>query len=139
MRKESALAGIDIIIAIIAIIIFSGLIISLIYNNVIENVKLKKSTMAMIHLTEISENIGIQDYDAEVYNIIGTEYTEILEENILVPQEVIDSYKVEMAVITELEDTTNYEDIIKKIKIKLTYELENKTYTCSIERMKIRE
>jgi len=139
MRKQNGLAGMDVIIAIIVIIIFSGLIISLMYNNVIQNVKLKKETLAMIYLTEISENIGIQDYDHENYSLIGTEYTEIIEENVFVPKKVIDSYKVEMAVITEFEGITDNEDILKKVQIKLTYKVGNKAYICSMERIKIRE
>lgn len=139
IKNNKGFAGVDMIIAVIAITIFSTLILSLMGNNVIENLKLTKETMAMIYITEIFENVGIQPFDSEVYNIIGTDYTEITEENILVPEEVINNYKVEMAATTELDGVTNNENILKKIKIKLTYQVANKDYVCSMERMKIKE
>lgn len=139
IKKDNALAGIDIIIAIIAVTIFSTLIISMIYNNIIENVKLKKEALAMIFITEIFENVGIEAYDNEVYNNIGTEYTQITEANILVPQEAIDNFTVEMAVTAELDGVTNNENILKKVQVKLTYQIDDKTYIRSMQRMKIKE
>ena len=41
-----------------AVMIFSSLIFAMIFNNAVENVKLKKETMAMIYITEIFETIG---------------------------------------------------------------------------------
>jgi len=129
IKKDNGLAGVDMIIAIIAITIFSTLIVSLMYNNVIENVKLKKETLAMIYITEAFENIGIETYD------------NITEENInnLVPEEARNNYNIEMTVTNEFDDVTNNEYIMKKITLKLSYEIANKTYSCSMERMKIKE
>ena len=139
IKKNNGLAGIDIIIAIIAIMLFSTLIISMIHNNLIENVKLKKENLAMIYITEIFESIGIQDYNNEAYNSLSGEYTEILVANDLVTQEILDNFKVEMAVITELDGVTDNEDILKKVRVRLTYNIGNKTYVSSMERMKIKE
>lgn len=140
IKKDNALAGIDMMIAVIAIIIFSTLLIALICNNAIENVKLVKESMAMIYITEIFENIGIQAYGDEVYNNIGSDYTEITEENVLVPQEILENYKVEMKVVDTFEDIENKDqDILKKVYVKLTYEVGNKTYSCSMERLKAKE
>lgn len=129
IKNEKGLAGVDVIIAIIAITIFSTLIISLMYNNVLENVRLKKETLATIYLTETFENIGIESYE------------NITEENInsLVPQEARENYKVEMTVTNEFENVTNNEDIMKKIIVKMSYVVGNKSYNCSMQRMKIKE
>lgn len=129
IKKDKGLVGVDIIIAIIAITIFSTLIISLMYNNVIENVKLKRETLAMIYLTETFENIGIESYD----NIIESNI------NNLVPKGARDSYQVEMTVTSDFDDVANNENIMKKITVKMSYEVGNKTYSCSMERMKIKE
>lgn len=140
IKKDTGLAGMDMIIAIVAIIIFTTLILALMCNNAIENVKIAKETMAMIYITEIFENVGIQAYDDNVYNNIGLDYTEITEENILVPQEVIDNYKVEMKVEDTFDDIENKEqDILKKVYLTLTYEIGDKTYSCSMERLKVKE
>lgn len=129
IKKEKGLAGIDMIIAIIAITIFSTLIISLMYNNVVENIKLKRETLATIYLTETFENIGIESYE------------NVTESNInnLVPQEAINSYQVEMTVTTDFGDVTNNEDIMKKITVKMSYVIGDKSYSCSMQRMKIKE
>lgn len=128
-RKDTGLAGTDMVIAIIAIIIFSTLILSLIVNNSIENMKVAKETMAMIYITEIFENIGIADYNT------------VSEENIdnFVPQEVLKNYKVDVTINNKFDEIEEQQDIIKKIKVTLTYNIGNKTYTSSMERLKIRE
>ena len=129
IKKDSGLVGVDMVIAIIAITILSTLIVSLMYNNVIENVKLKKETLAMIYITETFENIGIESY------------TNVTEDNIndLVPEDAINNYQVEMTVTTDFDDITNNEYIMKKVTLKLSYEVANKTYSCSMERIKIKE
>lgn len=129
IKKENGIAGVDMIIAILALTIFSALIISLIYNNVIENVKLKHEALAMIYITEIFENIGIANYE------------QVTEENIntLVPEKIRNSFKVTMNVTTDLEDVVNNEGIMKKIEVELSYDIANKTYSYSMQRMKIKE
>ena len=128
-KKNNGLAGIDIIIAIIAVTIFSTLIISMMYYNVSENVKLKNETLAMIYITEIFENIAIEDYENVTQDNI----------NNFIPEEAIKLFQVDMTVTNNLENVTNNEDILKKVEVKLTYVVGNKTYTCSMERMKIKE
>ena len=129
VNKNSGFVAVDMVISIIAIMIFSILIVSLMNNNVIENVKLKKETLAMIYITETFENIGIENYD----NII------IENVNKLVPQYARDNYKVEMNITTDLSGVINNENIMKKVTIKLSYEVGGKIYSCSMERMKVKE
>lgn len=129
IKKDNGLAGVDVIIAIIAVMIFSTLIISLISNNVMENVKLKKETLAMIYITEIFENIAIEDYE----NVTETNIDNFL------PEEIGEEFQVEMQVTQELEGVANNENILKKVEVTLTYDVGDKTYTCSMQRMKIKE
>jgi len=138
LKEEKGLTGIDIAIMVIAVIIFSTLIFSLIYNNTMENMKLKKEALAMIYMTEIFENIAIEPYNSSAYNGLKETYVEIKTPNVFVPKKIIDNYKVEMAVTTDLDGVTDNQ-ILKKIKLKLTYKVGEKTYTCSMQRMKIKE
>lgn len=128
-KKENGLAGTDMVIAIIAITIFSTLILSLMVNNSIENIKVVRETMAMIYITEIFENIAISDYDT------------ISEENIdnFVPQDALKNYKVDVTIDNNFEEVEEQQDIIKKISVTLTYNIGNKSYTSSMERYKIKE
>lgn len=128
-KKESGIVVIDAVIATMAIMAFSILILSLIRNNIMENVKLKKETLAMIYITEIFENIAIEDY------------VNITEENIsaLVPEIVRNSYEVDLKVEDNFAEIIDAENIIKKITIKLSFEVNGKNYNCSMQRMKIKE
>ena len=130
IKKNNALAGIDMIIAIITIMIFSTLILALMSNNAMQNMKTAKETLAMIYITEIFENIGIADYDS------------VLEENTndFIPQEALNTYQIDMKIENDFEDIEDEEqNIVKKVYVTLTYEIGNKTYSCSMERLKIKE
>ena len=69
LKKESGFTGIDITIAIIAVVLFTSIILSLMYNVKYQNLKQVYKLTANIYLTETLENIGIADYD----NVISTD------------------------------------------------------------------
>ena len=117
------------IIAIIAIFIFSTLILSLIYNNAIENLKLKQENLAMIYLTETFENIGIADYDA-----ITTEKI-----NRCIPQEAIENNFNITLEIKDLENIEQEQEIIKKIVGTISYDIVDRRYNFTMERIKVKE
>jgi len=125
VKKESGLAGVDMAIAILAVMIFSTLIISMIHANLVENVKLKKETLAMIYLTELFEKVGIESYDNIQQSVIRNWITD----------EVYDIYTVNITV----NKIAGNKDIIKKVKVTLYYEVNGENYSCSMERMKIKE
>lgn len=126
IKKDTGLAGIDMAIAVIAIVIFTTLILGLMCSNALENVKISKETMAMLYITEIFENIGISDYD------------NVTEENkeLFIPEELYNNYEVDMSIANAEEKEQN---ILKKINIVLKYNVGNKTYSCSAERLKSKE
>lgn len=128
-KKNSGFVAVDMVVAILAIMIFSVLILALTRSNIIENVKLKKETLAMIYITETFENIGIVTYDNVTLDNI----------NNLVPQDARDNYLVEMNITTDLTAVDNNDNFMKKVTIKMSYEIGGKTYSCSMERMKIKE
>lgn len=123
IKKENGLAGIDMTVAIIAIIIFSTLILALITNNAMDNVKIAKETMAMIYITEIFENIGIADYNS---------VSEENKENFIPAEALNKDYEIEL----RIDDIENEEKILKKVYLTLKYEVGNKKYSCSMERVK---
>ena len=129
--------SIDMAVAIVAIIVFSGLIISLMYVNFLGNTKTKKEAVAMIYLTELMENIGIAKYD------------EVIQENIeeLKPVDLRESsesnqvYKLDINIeeIKPNEELKETADIIKKITATISYTVADKTYSNTLERIKIKE
>ena len=128
-NRHRGFVAIDAIISIIAIMIFSTLILSLMYNNAMENLKLKKETLAMIYITETFENIGRENYDNVTIENIDN----------LVPKDALENYEVEMDITTDLDNCKNNENILKKIQNKMSYSINSRTYSYIMERMKIKE
>lgn len=127
VKEKKGFIAVDMTVAIMAIIIFSTIIISLMYNNALQNKKIKKEALAIIYITETFENVGIASFD------------DVTAENItnLVPIETERYYTVSTDV-TEL-DQNEYEKIIKKVSISLSYKVGNKTYDITMERLKAKE
>ena len=139
--EEKGIAGTDMIIAIIAIIVFSTLIFSLIYNNSFENIKLNQENLAMLYLIQIFENIGIEDYDnievGEYLDIGKYNYPEKIEN--LVPEEAKKNFKIDILVNDPFNENNDYDYIIKKIVAKISYAIADKEYNLEMERIKIKE
>lgn len=128
LKNKNGLAAVDICIALIAIIIFSSIILSLMYNVKLENLKIKAKVKSNIYLTEILENIGIAKYD------------DVTSENLnLFPDDMSDAYAAKIEVSKLSDEDSNKEDVIKKVKVIVSYEIGNKTYEESMERLKVKE
>lgn len=133
IKKSKGFVGIDMIISIAGILIFSALIFSLMYSNSLENVKIRKEAMAAIYMTEIMENIGIASYE------------QVNQENVdngnFLPSDVPNSYEIDIIITDELtiSDTQKNEDIVKKVIASVSYYVGNKDYKLSIERVKMKE
>lgn len=128
LKSKKGFTGIDISISLLAIIIFTSIILALMYNVRLENLKIQAKLGANIYLVETLENIGIAKYD------------DVTPENTnLIPQ-MPESYQIAMNVtnVSE-EDSTKTDDIIKKVKVTISYKIGNKTYTQEVERLKIKE
>lgn len=135
IKSKKGFVGIDMTLAIVAVIIFSVLIIALLNNIFSHNLKVNKKALATVYLTETLENIGIAKYE------------DITQENIdnkvinLIPQEALEKgytidIKVDEKINLEDEET---EDIFKKIKVTISYNVKNKNYEYYMERLKAKE
>lgn len=133
IKSNKGFVGVDAVIAIVAVVVFSGLIISLMYNNFLENVKIKREALASIYLTEIFENIAIADYKDIEITAEDTDNSNLQ----LIPSELQgQNFTVELLV---QENDEAEEDITKKIIATISYELNDKTYEHTMERIKIKE
>lgn len=136
-KNNNGFVGADMTIAVFAIIIFSTLIVSLMFNTFLENLKIKKEALATIYLTETLENVGIVNYD------------DITQENIdsgvinLIPPDIESyNYTMKIEVLTDslsLSDAQKQTGIVKKVKATISYIIGNKNYQYIMERAKIKE
>ena len=63
LKSEKGLTGIDIVLAIIIVMLFTSIILSLMYNIKQQNLKQIYAMASNIYITETLENIGIADYE----------------------------------------------------------------------------
>lgn len=125
VKSKSGFTVTDMAVAIIAILLFSGLIFSLMYNNNLENIKTKRQALATLYLTEALENIAIANYD------------EVTQENstTFIPKDAQnDKYTIQIQ-ITNINNNAS-ENIIKKAVATISYKIGNKDYQYSMERIK---
>ena len=132
LRNSKGFVGVDMTLAIVAVIIFSILIIALISNNLIENLKVNKKALATIYLTETLENIGIAKYED-----ITKDKIEHIAQNLIPKDSVEKGYTIKI----ELDESTSFgaeqtEDIVKKVKVTISYSVGNKKYEHYMERLK---
>ena len=134
IKNNKGYVAIDMVIAIVGVIVFSGLIISLMYSNFLGNAKTKKEAIAVIYLTEIMENIGIATYEEVIQeNIENLKPIELTEE----PYK--DVYEVNIDIEYPNDENGQPIEFIKTITATISYTVGNKTYSNVLERVKIKE
>lgn len=129
IKNSKGFTQTDIVVAVVAIIFFTTLIVALMTNVKVQSAKLKGKLLADIYLTEALENVGILQYDyvtEENKNLIFPKMTDVF-----TPQ-------LSISKLTD-EDNTKDEDVIKKVEVKITYQIGNKTYEETAQRLKVKE
>ena len=129
IKNSKGFTQTDIVVAVVAIIFFTTLIVALMTNVKVQSTKLKGKLLANIYLTEALENVGILQYDyvtEENKNLIFPKMTDVF-----TPQ-------LSISKLTD-EDNTKDEDVIKKVEVKITYQIGNKTYEETAKRLKAKE
>ena len=157
LKNNKGYVAIDMAVAIIGIIVFSGLIISLMYSNFLENAKTKKEAIAVIYLTELMENVGIATYEQVPLDKEKEKNLELYQEKIenLKPADLKkssssnnkDVYRIDIKIVNigqdgeeiNIEQVEETNDIIKKITATISYTVGNKKYSNTLQRIKIKE
>ena len=128
LKNNKGYVAIDMAVAIIGIIVFSGLIISLMYSNFLENAKTKKETIAVIYLTELMENIGIATYEK-----VTQENIENLKPTDLTKEPDKDIYEVNIQIGHPVDEKEEPVEFIKTITAQISYTVGNKTYSNTLQ------
>ncbi len=125
LKNNKGITGIDSVIALVAIMIFSSTVFALMYNVRNENLKMSYKLLSNIYLVETLENIGIEKYEN-----INNDNLEVF------PNKMSDKFEKSIEV-NNFKDKE--EDIIKKVKVSIKYKIGDKTYEETAERLKIKE
>ena len=146
IKNNKGYVAIDMAVAIIGIIVFSGLIISLMYSNFLGNARTKKEAIAVIYLTEFMENVGIARYEEvpldseKEIDIDGyQEKIENLKPADLNKEPDKNIYELYVEIGHPHDENGKKIEFIKTITAKISYTVGNKTYSNTLERIKIKE
>ncbi len=132
LKEKKGLTGIDIVLTVIIVILFTSIILSLMYNVKQQNLKQVYKQASNIYLTETLENIGIADYE-DIIETTSENNSELIPD---LPSMFYEKIEVESI---KNEENPNKEDIIKKVTVTISYTIGNKNYETVAQRLKIKE
>ncbi len=140
VRGERGIVVTDAIIAILIVMLFTGLITSLISKIMVEKTKIKMNSQQMTFVTQIFEHIEEMDYnDVTEENVI--EYINNIEPTKVSAGTTLDTLTTANKIKVKIEkyETTGENsgfDLVKIVTLTVQNELNNKTYTTEISRIK---
>lgn len=129
MKSNSGFTMTDLIVALAIFTIFTGIIASLFYSSFKANMQVKLSSASISYAIQILEDIDKTTYD-EVQNGMESSY--------------ISKFSIPSAFNLKIDvfnynDGNDKEDLIKRIKLTITYEFSGETEAFAVERLKIKE
>lgn len=127
IKNQRGLTGVDVTIAIVAVMIFTSIILSLMFNVKVENTKIKMKALANVYLTKTMENVGIANYDDVTTN------------NVNLFPDMAEPYQGTITVEKYSDIETNKKDMVKIVSVKLSYTIGQKTYEETVQRLKVKE
>lgn len=141
-KKQKGVIVTDAIIAILIIMLFVGIIASLMYNIVLETIKTKINSQQIDFATQIFEHIEKSAYaDVTVENIIDFVNENYNDELVTVGENVeslTGTYKIGITVTpyNELEGNEEKYDLLKIVTLKIQSEINDKKYTTEMSTVK---
>ncbi len=129
-KKENGITGIDITISIIIFIMGAAVIFNL-YQKLYEiSVEYKANEIIIGYLTEICEEIDYENYD----NITQDRVNEIIK-----LAEIPSQYKITYTIKNYKEENAKAEDDVKKVIMKVEYNIGNQNRNFIFPKTKVRE
>ena len=126
LRSNKGITGIDLAIAIIALATFTGLIITLMSNIHRNSIDIQKNANAMAYATIVLEKV-----DEKAFEEINADFVNTLKDSGEV--EISSDYIINFS--TEVLE----ENLIKKVGVKVSYDINGEQRTITINKLKIKE
>ena len=130
LKSQKGFTMQDLIIACLILTLFVGLIGTLMYNSYYNNLRAQLSANMTIYSVKILEDIDKISYE-DVQTKTGSDY----KEQFNIPA----GYSVELSISNYGEGVGNVEDVIKIIKLKISYTFQGKTEDFVVQKLKIKE
>ena len=130
-KENKAAMGVDIAVSLIVLSLFAGLIASMFVEIFYQNISIRMNAMAVNYAIIILEDTDRLPY-AEVT-------TENLMGNIRERYLMSDNYTANIEVTNYSDIDPTKADIIKIVKVTISYELQDENYSFTVEKLKIKE
>ena len=130
LKSQKGFTMQDLIIACLILTLFVGLIGTLMYNSYYNNLRAELSANMTIYAVKILEDIDKISYE-DVQTKTGTDY----KEQFNIPA----GYSIELSISNYGEAVGNVEDVIKIIKLKISYTFQGETEDFVVQKLKIKE
>ena len=147
LKGQKGVTGVDAVLAVAIAVLFAGIIVTLSYNIYITTNSLKRSSQALSYITSTFEYVATQYYDEVTKDNIEKYINGNEEEDITALDEgklstgSTTPYKAEVTVTkyNETDGNTYKLDLVKEIKMTVTYKLGNKGQKVEMTTAKSRE
>ena len=126
LRSNKGITGIDLAIAIIVLATFTGVIITLMSNIYRNSIDIQKNANAMAYATIVLEKV-----DEKAFEEINADFVNTLKDSGEV--EISSDYIINFS--TEVLE----ENLIKKVGVKVSYDINGEQRTITINKLKIKE
>lgn len=123
--------GVDIVVSILVLSLFAGIIAGMFAELFIQNISIRMDAMAVNYAVIILEDTDRLPY-AEVT-------TENLMNNVQERYYMSDNYTANIEVTNYSDIDSTKEDIIKIVKVTISYKLRNQEYSYTVQKLKIKE
>lgn len=139
LKGQKGVTGVDAVLAVAIAVLFAGIIVTLSYNIYITTNSLKRSSQALSYITSTFEYVATQYYD-DVTDTKIKQYINSLDSG-KVSTENTTPYKAEVTITNynTTEGNTEKLDLVKEIKMTVTYKLGNKGQKVEMTTAKSRE
>ena len=129
IKSNSGFTMADLVVALSIFVIFTGIIGSLFYSAYKINMQVKMSGNAMYYAMQILEDIDKIPYD---------QVTNGMEESYISKYSITSGFSLEIDV-SNYNEGNSKEDLIKKVKLTITYDLAGNTEEIVVNRLKVKE
>ena len=131
-KQNKAVMGVDIVVSIVVLSLFAGIIAGMFAELFIQNVSIRMDAIAVNYAATI-----LEDTDR-------LSYAEVTTENMMKNVEegryyMADNYTANIEVTNYSDMDSSKEDIIKIVKVTISYTLRNQEYSYTVQKLKIKE
>lgn len=130
LKSNKAVTLTDVVIGILILIIFTGILTSSFSKIYFYNISIRMNAIAVNYSVKILEDIDKMKYE-EVTNDLNNTLKE--------KYEILDKYKVSLEVENYNSTDASKEDIIKIVKVTVSYDLMGQEESYSVKKLKIKE